>query len=88
MMVIVKQPKGETMTTQQKQQIQKYLGPQQVGGHYHCGYWNKSYTIEHIGISDESRIPWSDWSMTVRWDDDGHTGTHCTAWDPKRDRVL
>jgi hypothetical protein len=25
--------------------------------------------------------------ISVRWDD-GHTGRHCTPWEPQRDRVL
>lgn len=62
------------------------IGPQVVGGVYRDGYWNKVYTVVHIGFGDESRIPWSDWSITCR-DADGSERTHCTMWD-KRDEVI
>lgn len=58
------------------------VGPQYVGGRYLCGYWQDSYEVLAINGAGTPC-----WSITVRWSD-GHTGTHCTAWDSKRDRVL
>ena len=57
-------------------------GPQQVGGRYFCGYWQQEYVV--LGLRTEPR---STWSITVRWAD-GITGTHCTSWDPRADRVI
>lgn len=59
------------------------VGPRRVGGRYFNGYWQQGYEVVAIG----AEIPWADWSITVLWDD-GRTTTHCTAWEPKRDRVL
>ena len=73
-------------TNKPKDRLARDIGPQQVGGRYHCGYWNQSYTVEHIGIGADSRIDWSDWSITCRWDD-GRVTTHCTA-GTKDDRAL
>lgn len=60
------------------------IGPREVGGRYLCGYWAQAYTVEAIRISPEIL---GGWDITVRWDD-GRRGTHATAWDAKRDRVL
>ena len=59
------------------------LGPQVVGGTYHCGYWLKDYEVLEI-----TPINAWDFEITVRWLDDGRIVTHRTAWDYKRDRVI
>lgn len=63
--------------------IAKYYGPQVPGGRYLCGYWNKTYTVISIDMIEGYSLPW----ITVRWED-GRIGRHCTAWEPKRDKVL
>lgn len=62
------------------------VGPREVGGIYRCAYWGYEYEVLHIGFGSESRIGWSDWSITVR-KADGGVRTHCTGWDA-RDRVV
>jgi hypothetical protein len=78
------------MTSTQERNRAAYLaraiGPQEVGGRYMCGYWRNGYTVVSIDTAP-SRIAWSEWSITVRWDD-GRETTHCTAWDASRDRVI
>lgn len=64
--------------------------PRKPGGRYWSGYWQEEYTVEAMFSQIRPEIPgWghSDGWMTVRWAD-GHTTTHCTAWDERRDRVL
>lgn len=51
--------------------------PRRAGGRYLSGYWRREYTVL------DRRDTW----FRVRWDD-GHETTHCTGWDPRRDRVL
>jgi hypothetical protein len=58
-------------------------GPRVPGGRYLCGYWQEEYEVLSFGAG----MCGSDWSVTVRWAD-GRTTTHCTAWDPRRDRVI
>ena len=60
------------------------IGPRKVGGRYHSGYWGEDYTVLDI---ETDRPQWPPWQITIRWDD-GRKGSHCTAWDPKRDRLL
>lgn len=57
--------------------VSKIVGPRVVGGRYFNGYWHMGYTVTDI----------VDYTMSCLWDD-GHTTTHTTAWDAKRDRVL
>lgn len=59
----------------------KNTDPRVVGGLYFCGYWQQEYTVTAICDRDGTR-----W-FTVKWSD-GHQTTHCTAWDPRRDRVI
>lgn len=61
--------------------LKTVIGPRKVGGRYRNGYWGKTYTVTAIETAGTS------WSMTVRWED-GHSTTHCTAWDSRRDSVL
>jgi hypothetical protein len=60
------------------------IGPRQVGGRYHCGYWGEDYTVEAIDVHDSLL---GGWAMTVRWAD-GHRTRHCTAWEARRDRII
>ncbi|MCC9708216.1 hypothetical protein E4N62_24925 [Streptomyces sp. MNU76] len=64
--------------------IARQIGPQQVGGRYYSAYWGKAYEVLAI---DDQTDSWGPWEITVRWDD-GREHTHCTAWDPERDRVI
>ncbi|MFJ2833590.1 hypothetical protein ACIPC1_39635 [Streptomyces sp. NPDC087263] len=64
--------------------IANQVGPRQVGGRYYSGYWDLAYEVLNI---DDNPDNWGPWEMTCRWDD-GRDTTHCTAWDPKRDRVI
>ena len=59
--------------------------PRRVGGRYYCGYWQDEYTVTAIDAETPcgSPGPW----FTVVWSD-GHSTTHCTAWDAKQDRVV
>ena len=55
--------------------------PRRVGGEYFCGYWGQRYTVTATQVEDGTlwlRCKWADGAMT----------THCTSWDPKRDRVV
>lgn len=63
-------------------------GPQVAGGRYRNGYWGEEYDVLAVHLGREGNpIPWSNWSVTVRWEN-GRITTHCTAWDARRDRVL
>ena len=65
------------------------IGPRQVGGSYHCGYWGQDYTVEAIRLGEQYL---GGWEIVVRWDAEpgrpAHSTTHATAWEPKRDRVI
>lgn len=65
------------------QHVAWIVGPQKVGGVYHCGYWDEDYEVLAIDEGIETGV----W-ITVRWLRDNRTGRHCTAWDPSRDRVV
>lgn len=56
--------------------------PRVPGGQYLSGYWHQQYEV----IAMWSSLRWRQVWMTVRWSD-GHTTTHCTAWD-RSDKVL
>lgn len=60
------------------------IGPRKVGGRYYNGYWGEEYTVLNI---ETNRTSWPLWQITVRWEDGSKT-SHCTAWDPDRDRVV
>jgi hypothetical protein len=64
--------------------IDNQVGPRKVGGRYYNGYWGQEYEVLKI---DDNPDSWGPWEMTVLWDD-GRETTHCTGWDPKRDRVI
>lgn len=59
-----------------------WIGPQRVGGRYFCGYWREEFTVLSFQGSGNATG-----MMTVRWAK-GNTTTHCTPWDPQRDRVV
>jgi hypothetical protein len=69
-----------------EEHVRRAIGPRVVGGRYRNDYWGKEYTVRRIDVGADSRVPWSDWSITVEWSD-GKVGTHCTAWG-RRDQVL
>lgn len=60
------------------------IGPHKVGGRYYNGYWGQEYEVLSL---ETDTGDWRGWEITVRWED-GRTTSHCTAWEPKRDRVL
>lgn len=62
------------------------IGPRKVGGRYHSGYNGGGYTV--LAIEPGPREGWPVWRITVRHDGWDYAVSHCTAWDPKRDRVL
>ncbi|BBX09480.1 hypothetical protein [Mycolicibacterium aichiense] len=55
--------------------------PRVVGGTYFSGYWRMEYVV--LEMDTVGDLTW----FTVGWQDDRIT-THCTAWDPRRDRVI
>lgn len=59
------------------------IGPQVPGGRYLCGYWQQEYTVLAIASLTDDSTP----VFTVQWAD-GRKGSHCTAWDARRDRVI
>ncbi|GAA2484854.1 hypothetical protein GCM10010406_21380 [Streptomyces thermolineatus] len=67
----------------------KQVGPREINGVYLSGYQGETYTVLAIHYGPDARrvTGWSEWAVTVRWED-GHETTHCTAWDPDRDRVI
>lgn len=64
--------------------VANQVGPRKVGGRYYNGYWGQEYEVLKI---DDNPDSWGPWEITVRWDD-GRESTHCTGWDPERDRVI
>ncbi|MEU2834898.1 hypothetical protein ABZ667_40755 [Streptomyces lavendulae] len=43
---------------------------------------------EITAIEHGPRDTWPSWQITVRYAMDGRVVTHCTGWDPSRDRVI
>ena len=66
----------------QAQWVARQIGPQQVGGIYHCGYWGEDYRVDAIDVHESGTV----W-FTVTWLKDGRTTHHCTAWET-RDSVV
>ncbi|MFJ9520659.1 hypothetical protein ACIRPK_20705 [Kitasatospora sp. NPDC101801] len=62
--------------------LERLYGPQQVGGIYWCGYWSEAYEV--LAIDSDPQWP----NLTVRTLGQVKARTHCTAWDPRGDRVL
>ena len=55
--------------------------PRKVGGRYFSGYWRQEYTVTATEVRNATL-----W-LTCEWAD-GHSTTHCTSWDARRDRVV
>jgi hypothetical protein len=64
--------------------VDQQIGPREVGGRYRSGYWGDEYEV--VAIDRNPATTWMAWSITVR--DVNGQRTHCTAWDPTRDRVI
>lgn len=62
------------------------LGPRKVGGRYLCGYWKEEYEV--VAVDTKSGPAGCSWSVTVRTVGEDETRTHCTPWDPRRDRII
>lgn len=62
------------------------IGPRRVGGHYDHGSEDSAYEVTAIECGP--RDTWPSWQITARYARDGRTATHCTGWDPSRDRVI
>jgi len=58
--------------------------PRRIGGRYWSGYWQSVYTVTGI---DDRHGWWGERLLTVQWPD-GHSTTHSTPWDERRDRVV
>jgi hypothetical protein len=65
------------------QAIADAIGPRKVGGTYERSAFGP-YTVLNICPYGHDGMPWS---MTVRWES-GAVTTHCTPWNPARDRDL
>ena len=84
------------MTKRQQQYLTEAIGPQVVGGRYYCGYWRNEYVVDRIWTTRDNPLGWSDWAIEVHDVTEINTGNptvgspriHCTAWEPKQDRVL
>ena len=55
--------------------------PRKVGGRYLSGYWQEEYEV--TAMWTEHGTQW----LTCKWAA-GHSTSHCTAWDSRRDRVV
>ncbi|MGW7788038.1 hypothetical protein [Streptomyces tricolor] len=54
-----------------------------------CGEDNPpTGAYEVLAIDRGPRQEWPVWQITVRYDRDGQETTHCSGWNPARDRVL
>lgn len=65
------------------------IGPRKVGGRYYSHAVGEDYEV--VGIETKQPPPGWVWQITVRWltgPRKGETVSHCTRWDPKKDRVL
>lgn len=60
------------------------IGPRKIGGRYYSHVAGKEYDVLDI---ETDRPQWPPWKITIRWED-GRESWHCTAWDPKWDRVI
>lgn len=61
------------------------IGPRKVGGRYYNGQWGEEYTVLEI---ETNRTTWPLWQITIRWKNSGEVASHCTSWDPEKDKVL
>jgi hypothetical protein len=60
------------------------IEPRELGGRYWSGYWGRTYMVEQMKLDECGRLR----TMTVLWDVEGRRTTHCTAWDPRYDRIV
>lgn len=60
---------------------QQTTDPRKPNEKYHDGYWHTDYTV--LSIKERNGARW----FTVRTDQ-GVIRSHCTAWDPERDRKV
>jgi hypothetical protein len=63
----------------------RQIGPRKVGGRYYNGYSDEEYTVLEL---ETNRTTWPLWQITVRWKDTGRVTSHCTDWDPDKDKVM
>jgi hypothetical protein len=68
--------------------IAMQVGPRTVGGRYDHGDAAGAYEVLAIDRGPRPLGTWPVWEMTVRYDRDGQDTTHCSGWNPARDRVL
>lgn len=64
--------------------FKEVIGPREVGGRYYSHCSGREYTVINI---ETNRPSWPIWQITIRWED-GREASHCTAWDPDRDRII
>jgi len=60
-----------------------------VGGRYYSHFAGEAYEV--IDIETENPPPGWVWRITVRWLTGPRaeaTASHCTSWNPKKDRAL
>lgn len=62
------------------------VGPRVVGGRYDHGDAARAYEV--LAVDRGPRKSWPTWQIRVRYDGDRQDTTHCTGWNPARDRVL
>lgn len=69
--------------------FRKEIGPRKIGGRYYSHVSDEEYEV--VGIETKQPPPGWVWQITVQWltgPRKGQTVSHCTRWDPKKDRVL
>lgn len=74
---------GHELTREEWVSLQ--IGPRRVGGRYDHGHPDSEYEV--LNVDRGPRATWPTWQITVRFTD-GRVRTHCTGWDPKRDRIV
>ncbi|CCB71490.1 hypothetical protein [Streptantibioticus cattleyicolor] len=65
------------------------VGPRRPGGVYTSGTDGETYVVLAVHYGADARAALGHpmgWAVTVRTAD-GRERTHCTPWDPRRDRV-
>jgi hypothetical protein len=68
------------MTDPRPAWLEQAIGPRVVGGRYRCGYWQKEYTVTDISWGEASKISYSGWSITVKYEGERFEVNHCTPW--------
>jgi hypothetical protein len=62
--------------------LKRQKDPRRPGGTYWNGYWRLAYTVGDIVASDYGTL-----EFMCLWHD-GTVTYHCTAWEPRYDRVV